>query len=95
LADGVPLLIRAGSCKIQGLQSGRAAWPAGTCGAQPFHFDLVMAASVSIPDRLFQHLEEDEERTSRLVLALEQESTAASFQFALFPRRTRDGAWIL
>ncbi len=41
--------------------------------------------------RLFQHFEEDEERTSRLALALEQESTAASLHFALFPRRTRDG----
>ncbi len=42
-------------------------------------------------NRLFQHFEEDEERTSRLALALEQESTAASLHFALFPRRTRDG----
>ena len=41
--------------------------------------------------RLFQHFEEDEERTSRLAVALEQESTAAALHFALFPRRTRDG----
>ena len=41
--------------------------------------------------RLFQHFEEDEERTSRLAIALEQESTAAALHFALFPRRTRDG----
>lgn len=41
--------------------------------------------------RLFQHFEEDEERTSRLARALEQDSTAAALHFALFPRRTRDG----
>ncbi|KAJ1468415.1 hypothetical protein T484DRAFT_2256436 [Baffinella frigidus] len=42
-------------------------------------------------ERLFQHFEQDEERTARLAAALEQESTAAALHFALFPRKTRDG----
>mmetsp|Transcript_25353 Transcript_25353/g.51631 ORF Transcript_25353/g.51631 Transcript_25353/m.51631 type:complete len:351 (-) Transcript_25353:142-1194(-) len=42
-------------------------------------------------NRLFQHFEQDEERTTRLAAALEQESTAAALHFALFPRKTRDG----
>mmetsp|Transcript_16493 Transcript_16493/g.32566 ORF Transcript_16493/g.32566 Transcript_16493/m.32566 type:complete len:358 (+) Transcript_16493:78-1151(+) len=42
-------------------------------------------------ERLFQHFEQEEERTSRLASALEQESTAAALHFALFPRKTRDG----
>lgn len=42
-------------------------------------------------ERLFQHFEQDSERTARLAAALEQESTAAALHFALFPRKTRDG----
>lgn len=42
-------------------------------------------------NRLFEHFEQDEERTARLAAALEHESTAAALHFALFPRKTRDG----
>ena len=41
--------------------------------------------------KLFEHLERDEESAAKLAKALEPESTAAALHFALFPCRTRDG----
>ena len=42
--------------------------------------------------KMFQHFDRDDgESSSKLVQALEQESTAAALHFALFPSRTRDG----
>ena len=42
--------------------------------------------------KMLQHFDRDDgESASKLVRALEQESTAAALHFALFPSRTRDG----
>jgi TATA-box binding protein (TBP) (component of TFIID and TFIIIB) len=42
-------------------------------------------------EKLFEHLERDEEGAAKLAKALEPESTSQALHFALFPCRTRDG----
>ena len=39
--------------------------------------------------KMFQHFDHDEDCAAKLARALDQESTAAALQFALFPCRTR------